>query len=177
MRWLIAGLLVVTSSYTYADGALYGELQVGAGYVNHSNLDFYPSIGTVTLGAFVLPGIGFEVFADSGLAEGSEAGFEMSLEHAQGVAARFQSPPVKGLQGFVVLGLVDYTLEQRSDLIGTATGRTISEDFRGARVSIGMMQRLKRFPYLQVTAEYRHYNADEPIRLDGIVFGLRVNAP
>jgi len=177
VRWLIACLMVVTSSHAYAEGALYGELQVGAGYVNHSNLDFFPRIGSVTLGAFVLPGIGFEVFADRGFAEGSEAGFELSLEQAQGVAARFQSPSVNGLQGFIVLGLVNYTVEQRADLIGTATASTISEDFRGARVSVGMMQRLKRFPYLQVTAEYRHYNADEPIRLDGIVFGLRVNAP
>lgn len=177
MRWLIACVLLVMSSHAAAEGSVYGELQLGAGGVSHSDLDFYPAFGSVTLGAFVLPGIGVEVFADSDVASGSDGNFDLEIDQAYGIAARFQSPPMRGLQGFIVLGMVDYTLNQQSDLVGTVTARTISEDFRGARVSVGIMQRLTRLPYLQFTAEYRHYNADEPLRVDALVFGLRVNAP
>ncbi len=177
MRWLIACLLVVSSSCTLADGPVYGELQLGAAGVSHSELDFYPVFGTLTLGAFVLPGIGIEVFADSSVAEGSDDNFDLDIEEAYGIAARFQSPPMRGLQGFIVLGLVNFTLDQEADSVGTVSLRPVNEEFRGARVSIGAMQRLERFPNLQFTAEYRHYNADEPLRVDAIVFGLRVNAP
>lgn len=177
MRWLIACLLVVTSSYTLADGPLYGELQLGAGGVSHSELEFYPVFGTLTLGAFVLPGIGIEVFADNGVADGKDDTFDLGIEEAYGMAARFQSPPVNGLQGFIVLGMVNYTLDQQAESIGDGPAPAINEEFRGVRVSIGLMQRLKRVPWLQFTTEYRHYNADEPLRVDALVFGLRVNAP
>ncbi len=58
MRWLIACVLLVTSSCALAEGPVYGELQLGAGMVSHSELDFYPVFGTVSLGAYVFPGIG-----------------------------------------------------------------------------------------------------------------------
>ena len=173
MRWLIASLLILTSSTVLADGRLYGEVQFGVGGVSHSDLDFFPTFGTVTAGAFVFPGIGIEVFGDAGISDSEDDGFELSIEEAYGIAARFQSPPRKGLQGFIVLGAVNYTLEQQSN----AGAPTVREDFTGVRASVGLMQRIQRFPYLQVTAEYRHYNADEPLRVDAVVFGLRVNAP
>ena len=177
MRWLIACVLLVTSSCSFAEGTLYGELQFGAGGVSNSDLDFIPLFGTITLGAFVAPNIGIEVHADAGLADGSDGDFSLDIEEAFGIAARFQSPPLNGLQGFLVLGVVQYTLEQRSDLAGTVSAASIRDDFLGARVSVGLMQRLKSVPNLLFTAEYRHYNANEPLRLDAIVFGLRVNTP
>ena len=173
MRWLIASLLILTSSTVLADGRLYGEVQFGVGGVRNSDLDFFPTFGTVTAGVFVFPGIGIEVFGDAGISDEQDGGFELSIEEAFGIAARFQSPPKRGLQGFIVLGAVNYTLEQRS----TEGGPTVREDFTGVRASVGLMQRLERFPYLQFTAEYRHYNADEPLRVDALVFGFRVNAP
>lgn len=177
MRWLIACVLVVTSSCALADGPVYAELQLGAGGVSHSDLDFYPIFGTATLGAFVLPGIGLEVFGDTGIDSDEDGNFDMELEQAYGIAARFQSPSKSGLQGFIVLGVVNYTLDQQSGFTGAVIPAPVNEEFRGMRISVGVMQRLRRFPYLQFTAEYRHYNADERLRLDALVFGWRVNAP
>jgi len=177
LRWLIATVLLVTSSCALAEGRIYGELQLGAGGVSHSDLEFYPVFGSVSLGVYIAPDIGIEIYGDSGIAPGDDKGFEMDIEEAYGVALRLQSPPVNGVQGFVVLGTVSYTLLQESERTSGVVAPVASGEFSGIRVSVGLMQRLIRFPGLLFTAEYRHYNADDPLRVDAIVFGLRVNAP
>ncbi len=176
MRWLIACVLLIASSQIHAQGPVFAELQVGGSGIRNGDLDFHPFFGSVTLGAFVLPNISLEVFADTGFAEGEDDNFELDIDQAFGIAARFQSPPVNGVQGFIVLGAVSYTLDQSFDSGNTVRGPSVNEEFTGVRVSVGLMQRLKRFPNLLFTTEYRHYNADEPIRLDALLIGLRVNA-
>ena len=177
MRWLIACVLAVTSSFALAEGPLYGEVHLAAGGVQHPNLDFYPIFGSVTVGAFVMPGIGLEVFADTNLKSDERSGFDLEVEHAYGIAARFQSPPVNGVQGYITLGWVNFAVEQRSSGTPSLAASSVSEDFTGGRVSIGLMQRLKRFRNLLVSMEYRHYNADDPLRVDALLLGLRVNTP
>lgn len=170
-------MLLISSSIASADGPVYGELMLGVGGVTNTDLEFYPALGSVSVGAYVYENIGVELFADSGLRSGEDADFTLDVDQAYGVALRLQSPPVDGVQGFIVLGAVSYTLEQQlsSGVAGSAAG--VSDEFVGVRASIGLMQRLVRFPALQLTAEYRHYNADEPIRLDAVLLGLRFNAP
>ena len=176
MRWLIACVLAVSSSFAVADGPVYAELQLGAGGIKNGDLDFYPVFGGINVGVYMVPNIGIEVFADSGLRSDHSKGFDMDLEQAYGIGLRLQSPAERGMQGYIVLGAVNFTLDQSSEASGAIPATSINEEFTGARISIGLMQRLQRFPYLQVSAEYRHYNADEPLRLDGFVLGLRVNA-
>lgn len=177
MRWLIACVLAVSSSFASADGPVYAELQFGAGGVSHSDLNFYPTFGSLNVGVYVLPNIGIELFADTSIGSDRTGDFDLELEQAYGIAARFQSPPVRGVQGYIVLGAVNYTLDQISQPSGNLPTSSINEDFTGARVSVGLMQRLKRTPNLLVSFEYRHYNAGEPLRLDALVLGLRVNTP
>ena len=177
MRWLIACVLAVSSSFASADGPVYGELQLGAGMVSNYDLNFYPTFGSLNVGVYVLPNIGIELFADSGISSDSAGDFDLEIEEAYGIAARFQSPPIRGVQGYIVLGAVNYTLDQSSVSAGSLPNTRINEDFTGARVSVGLMQRLQRAPNLQVSLEYRHYNAGEPLRLDALVLGLRVNTP
>lgn len=183
MRWLLAWFLVLPFAVASADSPLYGEVHIGAGGVRHSELDFYPAIGSVTAGLYVLPDIGIEVFADSGFSDGEDSDIEIELEEAFGVAARFQSPGQGGLHGYIVLGYVDFSLAQTSELQLTtgesATSResNIDERFTGARVSVGLMQRLSRFPALLLSAEYRNYYSDSSISVDGFLLGLRVNLP
>lgn len=121
--------------------------------------------------------IGLEVFADAGLKSDKASGFEMNIDQAYGIAARFQSPPRHGLRGYIVLGLVNYKLDQSSDATASVSATSIHDNFAGARVSVGLMQRLERFPNLLVSFEYRHYNADEPLRVDALALGLRFNTP
>lgn len=177
MRWLIAIVLLVSSSLAAAEGPIYGELQIGASGVSHSDLEFYPVFGTVSIGAYVATNIGIEIFADSSVQSDDDEGFDLEIEEAYGIALRLQSPPVGGVQGFIVLGAVNYTLNQESQRDTGIISPAANEEFTGMRVSVGLMQRLERLPGLLFTAEYRHYNADEPIRVDAIVFGFRVNAP
>ena len=176
MRWLIACVLAVSSSFAVADGPVYAEIQLGAGGIKNGDLDFYPAFGGLNVGVYVVPNIGIELFADSGLKSDHSKGFEMDLEQAYGVGLRFQSPAERRVQGYIVLGAVKFTLDQSSEANGSVPATSINEEFTGARVSVGLMQRLQRFPNLQVSMEYRHYNADEPLSLDGLVLGLRVNA-
>jgi len=173
LRWLLACVLCLGGMPAMAATELYGELQLTAGGVRHSELDFYPVIGSASLGAFVYPGIGFEAFFDGGLSPGVEGEFDLELTSATGLAARFQSPPVDGLSGYIVLGYVRFSLRQEeNDRLGV---RTVSEDFTGVRLSIGMSQELSRWPNLAVSAEYRNYYVDEDIQVDGLSLGLRVN--
>lgn len=177
MRWLIGCLLAVSTSLASANGSLYGEVQLAAGGVQHSELDFYPLFGSVSAGMFLAPGIGLEVFADTGLAADTVGGFDLEIEQAYGLAARFQSPPARGIQGYIVLGVVNYTLNQASKATASLAATDVNEDFTGARISVGLMQRLKSAPNLLVSVEYRHYNADEPLKVDALLLGLRVNTP
>ncbi len=161
-----------------ADGPIYGELQLAGGAVRHSDIDFYPTFGSATIGGYVLPNIGIELFADMGFGSDSSRGLNMDIEGAYGIAARFQSArATRGIRGYIVLGAVSYTLDQDIRASGSSAARSVEEDFVGFRGSVGLMQRLKRFNNLQFTAEYRHYNADEPLRVDALVLGLRVNTP
>ena len=177
MRWLIACVLAVSSSFAVADGPVYAELQFGAGGVENADLSFYPTFGSFNAGVYVLPNIGIELFADGGLTSDTTGEFELEMEQAYGIAVRLQSPSIRGTQGYIVLGAVNFTLDQQASSAGALPASSINEDFTGARVSIGVMQRLERVPNMQVSFEYRHYNAGEPLRLDALVLGLRFNTP
>ncbi|ASJ75518.1 outer membrane beta-barrel protein [Granulosicoccus antarcticus] len=177
MRWLIACVLAVSSSFASADGPVYAELQLGAGRIDNGDLGFYPTFAGFNVGVYLVPNIGLELFADSGLSSDEAGDFDMEMEQAYGIALRFQSPPQRGTQGYIVLGAVNYTLDQTSEASGALPGTSINDDFTGARVSVGIMQRLERIPNMQVSFEYRHYNSGESLRLDALVLGLRVNAP
>lgn len=175
MRWIIALTLSVITGLFPAAHAAYGEVQLGASGVQNSELDFYPIFGSVSIGAFLTKGIGIEAFYDSNIASDRDGGFDLEIEEAYGLAARFQSQPRRGTSGFVVLGVVNYTVDQSS--VGTASlGATeINETFTGARVSLGLVRQFDSQPHIKMTVEYRHYNADEPIRMDALLLGLRVN--
>lgn len=172
MRWLLACVLLTASYSALAEGRFYGEVQVGGAIVTHSDLEFFPGFASISAGAFVYPGIGVEVFADRGFRSGEDDDFDLDIDSAFGVGIRFQSPPQRGVQGFIVLGAVEYSLEQDSP-----SSPRVEGDFTGARVSVGLMQRLVLFPNILFTAEYRHYNADEPLKIDGLLFGFRFNTP
>jgi len=162
----------------YAQGPVYVELGVGAGGVKVGDLDFYPAFATLTLGAWplpALPGVGIELFADTGLREGREDGFRLETTRAYGAALRFESPPQRGLSGYVVLGYTAFELSQSFRDGGSAND--IEEEFGGARVSIGVVQRLQRVPALSVMAEYRKYAVEEGLDLDALIIGLRLSAP
>lgn len=182
MRWLLACFLLLPVSIVSADTPLYGEVHLGAAGVRHSDLDFYPALGSITAGWYVRPDIGVELFADAGFSDGEDSDIELGVEDAVGIALRLQSPAEKGLHGYVVLGYVDFSLAQSStlrvDLGGVEIRETnLDERFTGSRLSIGMMQRLQRYPSLLVSAEYRNYYSASSIKVDGFLLGLRVNLP
>lgn len=177
MRWLIASLLTVISSFANADGPLYADLQFAAAGVNHSNLDFYPQFASVSAGVFLRPGIGLEVFADSGLSSDRKSGLELEVENAYGIAIRLQSPPIRRVQGFIVLGAVNYSIKQSATGPSSQFGSLIEGDFTGMRVSLGLVERLERWENVLLSLEFRHYNVDEPLRVDALLLGLRVNTP
>lgn len=169
----LAALVLASPPLVRADARLprgaYAELGLGASGVRHSELDFVSPLAGVGVGAFVLPGIGLELFAEAALERGEDGRFEAGIERAVGVAARFQSAPVGGLEGYVTVGYVDLTLVQES-LDGDGE---IDERFGGARFGVGLAQRLARAPALALGIEYRNFRVDDALLIDGIVLGLR----
>jgi len=177
VRWLIACVLTVCSSFANAEGALYADLQFSVAKVNHSELEFYPQFASVSAGVFLYPGIGIEVFADGGLGSDRRSGLDLEIENAYGIAIRLQSPPVRRVQGFIVLGAVDYTINQSASATSSSVGSSIDGNFTGLRVSVGLLERLERWENVLLSLEYRHYNADEPLQVDALLLGVRVNTP
>lgn len=177
MRWLIACVLTIISSIANADGPVYAEVHVAAAGVKNSDLDFYPQFASVSAGLFVSPGIGLEIFADTGLASDRKGGFDLEIENAVGVALRLESPSIRRVHGFIVIGAVNYSVKQTSAITDIRTGSSIEGDFKGMRLSIGIVERLERWDNVLLSLEYRHYNADEPIRVDALLLGLRINTP
>lgn len=167
--------VLATAGEATADSPVYAEAAVAASGVRHSDVDFYPIFGSVTLGAYVWPGIGVELFADRGIAEDEKRGFDLSLEEAEGAALRFRSPEDNGLSGYIVLGYVDFMIEQeRAD---AGDDRALEVELSGARVSIGVSQRLRAVDSLIVSAEYRNYYTEEDVRVDGLLLSLGWNLP
>ena len=176
MRWLIACVLTVVSSLANgADRPLYAELQYAAAGVNHSDLEFYPQFGSASAGVFLRKGIGVEVFADIGLGSDKKSGFDLKVDHAVGIAVRLESPPVRRVRGFIVLGAVNYSITQKAAATDTQNGSSLDGSFTGMRVSVGIAERLKWWENVLLSAEYRHYNAGESLRVDALLLGLRVN--
>ncbi len=177
MRWLLACVLALGTSVAQADGPLYAEFQIGAAGVRNGDLDFVPKLASVSAGFYLRKGIGLEIFADRGISTDRKDGFDLDLEGAHGIALRLESPAVRRTRGFLILGAVEYSINQQSV---TTTGQgdsSIDGDFTGLRVSLGITERLERWDNVLVSVEYRHYNADEPLRVDALYLGLRINTP
>lgn len=175
LRYLFACLLLLASVQAQADIRPYGQAHLGAGGVRHSDLDFYPSFGSLSAGVFLFNNIGIEAFTDTPFSEGKRDVFELDVSKASGFAARFQSTASRGLQAYVLLGYVEYTLEQEERRDGA--NRKVVQDFEGIRVSVGIQQRLKVINGLIFGVEYRNYYADSGITVDGLSAGLRYELP
>lgn len=175
MRLIVTLLLVLLSAQAQAGIQLYGEARLGAGGVRHSDLDFYPGFGSFSAGLFVFDHIGIEGFVDTPISPGERGVFELDVTQAAGVAVRLQSPAQRGLQAYVLLGYVDFTLEQEED--GVLGMRKVKQTFDGIRASIGVNQRLKTIQGLIFSVEYRNYYADSGITVDGVSVGLRFEMP
>ncbi len=171
LRLIFAFVLLVCAAQTHAGVRLYGDVQVGAGGVHHSDLDFYPRFGSFSAGLFVFKNIGVEGFVDTSFASAERSIFEVEVPRAAGVAVRFQSPPISGLQAYVLVGYVDFTLEQKEN--GLLGERTVRQTYDGARFSVGVQQRLNVVDGLIFGVEYRNYYADSGITVDGLSLGLR----
>ncbi len=172
MRWLLA-LFILMGSMSAEANRFYGEFQFGVAGVRHSELNFYPSFGSVSAGLFVQKDIGIEIFADAGIAHYSTSDVNLEVKEAAGVALRLQSPATRNVSAFVLIGFVSYLVEQS---VGDGQGvQLVQERFEGARVSLGLQQRLVRYPGLLVAAEYRHYNSDTQISVDSLGLSVRVH--
>ncbi len=175
MRWLLAILFLFGTTSAAADSGFYGELHAGVKGVRHSELDFYPTFGSLSAGVFIVQNVGIEVFADVALSASEKGNFEIEIAHASGVAIRFQSPPQQGLRAYLTLGYVDFAVEQSE--ADTRGARQVTQGFSGGRVSVGITRQLASLPQLRVILEYRNYYVDQGITVDGLSFGLRVALP
>lgn len=175
MRLIVSLLLVLLSTQTQAGIQFYGEARLGAAGARHSDLDFYSGFGSFSAGAFIVDNIGIEGFIDTPLSAGDNGIFELGITQASGVAVRLQSPEQRGLQAYVLVGYVEYQLEQKES--GVFGPRFIRQTFDGIRFSVGLNQHLTVMRGLIFGVEYRNYYADSGIAVDGVSVGLRYEMP
>lgn len=149
------------------------DFQWGIQAVSHSDLDFNPTIASIGAGLWLFDNIGVDVFLDSNISDDRSDAFTVDIDEASGVGFRFQSPARRGLSLHVNLGYVTYRVVQlRQDERGS---RTVSETFAGARLGVGVAQRLRSFKNILITGEYRNYLSDDDLQADTLAIGLRVN--
>ena len=172
MRWLLALLLTFSSLSAAAESQFYGEFQLGVHGVQHSELDFYPGFASGSVGVYVRPRIGVELFYDRGISKAREDDFEIDVTEASGIAARFESRDQRGLQAYILLGYVTYSINQYENLVSSR--RLAKENFSGARISVGLAKTLQRYRQVQLVFEYRNYDVDAPLIVDGFGLGIRV---
>ena len=156
-----------------AANRFYAEVQLGVASARHSELNFYPTFAGISAGMFVKPNIGIELFADGAPSSYETGNIEFQIKQASGVALRLQSPAQRRVNAYVLLGYVSYLADQT--VVDNRGSQVVQQRFEGARVSIGMQQRLVRFPALLVGAEYRHYNSDSGLSVDGLALSFRFN--
>jgi len=156
-RLIVALFVLLVANHSHAAITPYVEARVGAGGVRHSELDFYPRFSSFSAGAFIFENIGIEGFVDRSLASDRTDIFDVEVKRAVGAAIRFQSPPQKGLQAYILLGYVNFGMEQK--------------------VSVGVQQRLNVVEGLIFGVEYRNDYSDSGITVDGLSLGLRYELP
>ncbi|MBX2824631.1 MAG: hypothetical protein KTR33_07865 [Gammaproteobacteria bacterium] len=173
-------LLLVTVGISPATAAqppslqgVYGDIQFAFGGVRHSDVEFNPGFASVSVGAWLWEGIGLEVYLDQGLNKGSDGDFDLEITDANGIAARFQGRADEGLFAYVVLGIVATRLEQAEG--GDSAPRTVVQNYRGGRISIGFGSELSFFNGARLLAEYRNYFVDEDLHMDALTVGLQVS--
>lgn len=178
-RLVLGALCVLMAAAANADErrfAPYVEGYVAGSGIAVGDVDFTPFYGGVTIGGYIHDGIGLELHADTEIASDRTGAFDLAYEGGFGVGLRFQSPEQRGLSGYLTLGYTQFSVRQ--ERVGSAVNAVdLTEDFAGARLSIGLVQRLQRFPSLSVSAEYRHHNVDGGLNVDAFVLGLRVSTP
>jgi len=173
-RLIFAVLLLLAASPSQAAIKFYGEARLGASGVRHSELDFYPTFGSFSVGAFVFENIGIEGFVGTSISSHEADGFDLDVTQSSGAAVRLQSPAqLGGLEAYILLGYVNFNLEQVSDF----DERLVSSSFNGVRVGIGVHQRLKSVNGLIFGVEYRNDFSDSGITVDGLSLGLRYEMP
>jgi len=173
-RLVLALLFLLATSQSQAALKLYGEVRLGAGGVHHSDLDFYPTFGSVSAGVFVFENIGIEGFFNTSISSHETDGFDLDVTEVSGAAVRFQSPAsLGGLQAYILLGYTTFVLEQE----GPDDGDKVTEAFTGARVGIGVHQNFRTVQGLSFGLEYRNDYAETGITVDGLSFGLRYEMP
>lgn len=172
MRWLLTLLLTLSSFSVAAESQFYGEFQLGVHGVQHSDLDFHPGFASGSVGMYVRQHIGVELFYDRGTSKAREDDFDIKVTEASGIAARFESPEQRGVQAYILLGYVTYSIDQYENLLNSR--RLAQENFSGARVSLGLAKTLQRYRQAQLVFEYRNYDVDAPLNVDGFGLGIRV---
>ena len=152
---------------------LFVDLQVGVQAVSHSDVDFNPTVTSIGAGLWLFENIGIDIFLDAAASDDREQAFTLEIDQASGFGLRLQSPPRRGLSLHLNLGYVTYRIVQlEQDARGT---REVVENFAGARLGIGIAQRLRAFNNVLVTGEYRNYLSDDELQADTLAIGLRVN--
>lgn len=165
---------VVTPVQADVEFRPYAEGFIAGSGIAVANLDYYPVYASLTAGFFFKKGFGLELHLDGEILPGQDDGYELAYEHGGGVGLRFESPPRSGLSGYAVLGYTTFSLRQERDN-PTVVGDELNADFGGPRISLGLVQRLKRLPYLSVSAEFRKYYVEDGLDIDSVVVGLRVS--
>lgn len=175
-RLIFAVFLLLAASHSQAAIKFYGEARLGAGGVRHSELDFYPTFGRFSAGAFVFKNIGIEGFISTSVSSHETDGFDLDITESSGAALRLQSPSqLGGLEAYILLGYVNFNLQQEED--GVVGERVVKSSFNGVRVGIGVHQRLKSVSGLIFGLEYHNDFADSGITVDGLSLGLRYEMP
>jgi len=170
MRWLLALVLTLSSFSAVAESQFYGEFQLGVHGVQHSDIDFYPGFASGAVGVYVKRHIGVELFFDRATSSDNQEGFEIEVAEASGFAARFESPTQRGMQAYILLGYATFSIDQSE----ANPRRLAKENFKGARISLGLARTFERYRQMQLVFEYRNYDVDAPLRVDGFGIGLRV---
>ena len=173
---LLSSVATQPASAAFGDLRPYLEGYIAGSAVEVAGEDFFPGYAGLTAGVFVFPGLALEVHADGELADDSRDGFDLAYENGFGVAARFQSRPIGGVSGYVVLGYTAFRVNQQPSG-PSLIGGDVTETFDGTRVSIGVINRLSRFPLFSISAEYRRYFTEGGLDIDSLVLGLRISPP
>jgi len=148
----------------------YLEAHAGFSTIQHSELAFRPIEAHFSAGAYFLENIGVDVSFATAAKEGEDGRFAMELNRLATLSLRFDSPPTDGLSAFVLLGFSQFEASQRAP--DNPDKRSVTEDFQGGSVGIGLRSQLGRSPFSAVGV-YRIHYVDQPIDIDSWTLGVR----
>ncbi len=167
-RLLFLLLLVLPAATVAQTQNLYFAASADRQTFGVANSEFTTYVGALSIGYWVMAGVGVELEVGTGLSDDTINTLDLSVTSMLAVNLRLESPPLDDVSAYVLFGASAMALDS-----GFRDVANSSDDhaFTGIRGAIGLS--LKLTPQLRLDGGFTRHQYDDEIGVNSFRFGVR----